>query len=194
MGILTVRDDEHVWLNSWKNFARVFYNNGGVFSRRIMTFIMQSGMCGYRNRRFVSLAAHYLHHLVGSPFASIDELPTSISPIEVAGALPGKDLKRKYIEHNRHVMETVPKDRLLVWNLKDGWKPLCDFLNLPIPNVPVPRVNETSDKNFFAFYFWERLSPCRKFQFYGALVFFVIMIFLIPALLLTLFVCMVTVM
>ena len=55
--------------------------------------------------------------------------------------------------------ETVPKDRLLVWNLKDGWKPLCDFLNLPIPNVPVPRVNETSDKNFFAFYFWERLSP-----------------------------------
>ena len=53
--ILTVRDDEHVWLNSWKNFARVFYNNGGVFSRRIMTFIMQSGMCGYRNRRFVSL-------------------------------------------------------------------------------------------------------------------------------------------
>jgi len=53
--ILTVRDDEHVWLNSWKNFARIFYNNGGVFSRRIMTFIMQSGMCGYRNRRFVSL-------------------------------------------------------------------------------------------------------------------------------------------
>ena len=58
-----------------------------------------------------------------------------------------------------NIKETVPKDRLLVWNLKDGWKPLCDFLNLPIPNVPVPRVNETSDKNFFAFYFWERLSP-----------------------------------
>ena len=50
------------------------------------------------------LAAHYLHHLLGSPFSSIEELPTSVSPIEVAGALPGKDLKRKYIEHNRHVM------------------------------------------------------------------------------------------
>lgn len=61
---------------------------------------------GFRIDKMITpyLAAHYLHHLLGSPFASIDELPTSISPIEVAGALPGKDLKRKYIEHNRHVM------------------------------------------------------------------------------------------
>ena len=65
-------------------------------------FIVRNPDSGSNNSEY--LASHYLHHLLGSPFASIDELPTSISPIEVAGALPGKDLKRKYIEHNRHVM------------------------------------------------------------------------------------------
>ena len=27
--------------------------------------------------------------------------------------------------------------------VKDGWKPLCDFLGLPVPSVPFPRVNDT---------------------------------------------------
>jgi hypothetical protein len=37
---------------------------------------------------------------------------------------------------NRWVEEvkaTVPKDRLLVFEAKQGWKPLCEFLNLPEP-------------------------------------------------------------
>jgi len=34
------------------------------------------------------------------------------------------------------------KDRLLVWNLKDGWKPLADFLGQPAPDIPIPRENQ----------------------------------------------------
>ena len=30
-----------------------------------------------------------------------------------------------------HVKKVVPKDQLLIFNVKQGWKPLCDFLNLP---------------------------------------------------------------
>ena len=37
----------------------------------------------------------------------------------------------------------VPADRLLVFEAKQGWKPLCEFLNVPIPNRPYPRVNDT---------------------------------------------------
>ena len=32
------------------------------------------------------------------------------------------------------VKATIPADRLLIYNLIDGWGPLCEFLNKPIPN------------------------------------------------------------
>jgi len=32
------------------------------------------------------------------------------------------------------VIATVPKEDLLVWDLKEGWEPLCKFLNKPIPD------------------------------------------------------------
>ena len=31
------------------------------------------------------------------------------------------------------VKATVPKERLLVFEPKEGWKPLCNFLGLPEP-------------------------------------------------------------
>ena len=40
------------------------------------------------------------------------------------------------------VQEYVPKHRLLVFEVKDGWKPLCDFLGLPQPDQPFPNVND----------------------------------------------------
>ena len=39
----------------------------------------------------------------------------------------------------------VPKENLLVWNVKDGWKPLCDFLGKPVPDCPIPHDNKTGD-------------------------------------------------
>ena len=41
------------------------------------------------------------------------------------------------------VKEVVPSERLLIFNVKEGWEPLCKFLNLPIPKVPFPQVNDT---------------------------------------------------
>ena len=36
----------------------------------------------------------------------------------------------------------MPKEDLLIFNVKDGWRPLCDFLGVPIPkNIPFPHVN-----------------------------------------------------
>ncbi len=37
----------------------------------------------------------------------------------------------------------TPKDRLLEYQLADGWGPLCDFLGKPVPDVPFPRVNNS---------------------------------------------------
>lgn len=47
--------------------------------------------------------------------------------------------------HNQEVKDSVPADKLLVWEVKDGWAPLCDFLGVPIPDMPFPRVNDTKE-------------------------------------------------
>ncbi|MEO8742597.1 MAG: sulfotransferase, partial [Lysobacteraceae bacterium] len=40
------------------------------------------------------------------------------------------------------VKAAVPPDRLLVFTVNEGWKPLCDFLGVPIPETPFPNVND----------------------------------------------------
>jgi hypothetical protein len=44
--------------------------------------------------------------------------------------------------HNELVKATVPAERLLVWNVGEGWGPLCEFLELPVPGEPLPHVND----------------------------------------------------
>ena len=48
---------------------------------------------------------------------------------------------------NEEVKQTVPADRLLVWYVSDGWEPLCDFLNVPVPAMPFPHLNDTREFN-----------------------------------------------
>ncbi len=49
----------------------------------------------------------------------------------------------KFEKHNQAVIDEVPKDRLLVFEASQGWEPLCEFLELPVPGIPFPRVNTT---------------------------------------------------
>ncbi|NIP16143.1 MAG: sulfotransferase family protein [Pseudomonadales bacterium] len=50
-----------------------------------------------------------------------------------------------YEAHNQHVIDTLPPEKLLVFEASDGWQPLCDFLDLPVPEEPYPWVNSTED-------------------------------------------------
>lgn len=47
-------------------------------------------------------------------------------------------------EHIAEVKATLPSERLLVFEVKNGWEPLCTFLGVPIPDSPFPRVNDTA--------------------------------------------------
>jgi len=42
-----------------------------------------------------------------------------------------------------HVKKVVPSNRLLVFEAKQGWGPLCKFLDLPVPDGKFPHVNDT---------------------------------------------------
>ena len=45
---------------------------------------------------------------------------------------------------NQQVRERVPEDRLLVYEISEGWQPLCDFLGAEPPEgVPFPHLNDT---------------------------------------------------
>jgi hypothetical protein len=50
---------------------------------------------------------------------------------------------------NRHIEEVkraVPKDRLLVYEVSEGWRPLCSFLGVPIPeNQRFPHLNDAAE-------------------------------------------------
>ena len=63
----------------------------------------------------------------------------------IAGGL--EESTKYYEEWNEEVKKCVPKERLLIFNVKQGWKPLCDFLEVPIPKDghPFPHVNETKE-------------------------------------------------
>jgi hypothetical protein len=48
----------------------------------------------------------------------------------------------------RHVAEVrnvIPNDRLLVFEVAEGWGPLCDFLGVAVPATPFPRVNSRAE-------------------------------------------------
>ncbi|WP_246060169.1 sulfotransferase family protein [Herbidospora galbida] len=44
--------------------------------------------------------------------------------------------------HVEEVKEAFPADRLLVFECREGWEPLCRFLGVPVPDVPFPQANE----------------------------------------------------
>jgi hypothetical protein len=50
--------------------------------------------------------------------------------------------------HNAAVKAALPPARLLVFDVTQGWAPLCTFLDVPIPVRPFPRMNSTKE-------FWE---------------------------------------
>jgi hypothetical protein len=46
--------------------------------------------------------------------------------------------------HNQEVRDAIDSARLLVFDVREGWTPLCRFLEVPIPDEPFPRLNDSA--------------------------------------------------
>ena len=49
---------------------------------------------------------------------------------------------------NRHtaaIADSIPAERLLFYQVSDGWKPLCEFLDLPVPDMDFPHINSRNE-------------------------------------------------
>lgn len=117
--ILSVRDNEDVWVESWVAGQLALLRRGGFFQRMIWRYII--------------------------PFTQGFDVPF-FDDIDMAayGTLRPESTvlyKKKYREHNERVQAVIPKEKLLIFNVKQGWKPLCEFLGCEIPDQEFPRRN-----------------------------------------------------
>lgn len=60
-------------------------------------------------------------------------------------------LSAAFVAHNAAVRAAIPADRLLEFEVKSGWGPLCDFLGLDAPDEPFPRSNDRRE-------FWDLVN------------------------------------
>ena len=92
-----------------------------------------------------------------------DELPThmqdwlamGLAVLAKAGFANGMDeagLKAAFNTHNEAVKAAIPAKQLLVYEVSQGWEPLCAFLGKPVPSEAFPRSNDRTA-------FWENLKP-----------------------------------
>lgn len=131
--ILSVRDSPAAWFKSVDK--TIFAENTGG-KKNILQMLFPFGL-----HRYVIRPLFFL------PFAEFDRMQDLIermfrgAPKDYSQA----GMEKCYSDWLEHVKATVPKDRLLIHNAKEGWKPICDFLEKPIPDCPYPRVNDTAD-------------------------------------------------
>ena len=83
-----------------------------------------------------------------------DWLDMGIGIISKTGFPLGLDvagLAKAFEAHSEAVKAEIPAERLLVYEVKQGWQPLCKFLGVPVPPDAFPRTNDRAD-------FWERIN------------------------------------
>jgi hypothetical protein len=110
--ILTTRDPES-WWESWSS-------------------LVESQEAGVDRLRFLPR------------FKALDRMVINIEKV-FFGIEPGQYSKAEGIarfnKHNASVKEVIPADRLLVFDVQQGWEPLCKFLGVPVPDEPFPHEN-----------------------------------------------------
>jgi Sulfotransferase domain len=60
-----------------------------------------------------------------------------------------------FARHNAEVRRRIAPDRLLVYEVAQGWEPLCRFLGVAVPSTPMPKTNSTEE-------FGRHVGPARN--------------------------------
>jgi len=121
--ILTTRENSEVWFRSWDTLTKSITQPthlGGFF---------------FNNVKQYSYYLRWLFSVVGQDESYL----TQQFPLADQNK---KAAIRSYEAHNREVRSKIPSDRLLEYTVKDGWDPLCDFLQISnCPTTPFPKTN-----------------------------------------------------
>ena len=126
--VLTIRDDPEVWVKSVRNALYPAKNSspGEIFrerwvagAERRLVWPTEKSLEGLS-----ALLCNIFKNLGFNPYLADDAV-----------------LAQFYMEWTEKVARTVPEGNLLVFNVKQGWEPLCRFLEVPVPHSTFPRIN-----------------------------------------------------
>ena len=82
-------------------------------------------------------------------FPHVDRLALMIEKTVWQNELGGKFQDREHAlnffeQRLKQVKAAVPQEKLFVHAAADGWGPLCAFLEVGVPDIPYPRLNESA--------------------------------------------------
>ena len=121
--ILTVRDAE-----SWYRSAQSTIFESMKQGLRSQTWRQRLRLDALRRRSRLRMTREII--VDGAFGGDLDDKPNAIAVYEA-------NVARVHAE--------VPAHRLVVFDSKDGWAPLCNALDVPVPDVPYPRINTTQE-------------------------------------------------
>jgi len=130
--LLTVRDAK-----SWYKSARlIFYVLGTICSQQpykwFMTMVGLGDMSNF-----------------GQRLAGLGQLPTGLHGRMLQALNNGEDAAVEFF--NKHIDEVkleVPPEKLLIFDVRQGWEPLCQFLDVPVPDKLFPKINDANELRF----------------------------------------------
>lgn len=121
--ILTSRDNSETWFKSWKTLTESI-----TAPTYLGGFFFPSTRPYYYYLRWLYSVVNQDNSYLTHPFPFPDQQKQKAID--------------SYEEHNRRVRALVPADQLLEYSVKEGWEPLCDFLDIDeCPQTMFPKTN-----------------------------------------------------
>lgn len=88
--------------------------------------------------------------------AMFEAMMSVVADQTFGGKVDDKDAAiASYHRREAEVHAAIPPQRLLVFDVSEGWGPLCARLGVPVPDAPFPRLNSTAD-------FWATVRGERR--------------------------------
>ncbi|CAB9503617.1 expressed unknown protein [Seminavis robusta] len=126
--VLTVRDSPQAFVKSWKLLFDTMVVTEQTFSWTFPSFLGYIPL--FRDLKKI-------RHFMGTTHLGLE--PGALTHgWRDRGDNSDEWLAEQYERHNQHIMDHVPKDQLLVFNVKQGWEPLCEFLGKEVPPKDEP--------------------------------------------------------
>ncbi|CAK8694683.1 unnamed protein product [Clavelina lepadiformis] len=110
----------------YKSYYRQYKVIGDNFTYQLMQLLSPNGWKYFR----------YYNKIVMSRYGLEMKHPFDFSFVNNAMVL-----KKAFRQHTQYCLQNCPPDKLLVYDVRQGWAPLCEFLGKEIPDKPFPYEN-----------------------------------------------------
>ncbi|KPI15580.1 hypothetical protein OK074_2025 [Actinobacteria bacterium OK074] len=121
----------------WRELVRAYPDARVILSTRDVH-------AWYASMRNTVLRQELLDHADDPVLAELHRLARATLDHAFGDRRDEAHLTEVFHRHNSEVCEGISADRLLVYDVREGWEPLCAFLGVNPPDTPFPWLNDTA--------------------------------------------------